>query len=102
MKGGDYQYNTGEGGAALLPHLNSGQYMSSVQAGSVWGCSSHASKGAQFFIITKVKQSRNGHPFGKVVDGLEVVAAAYKHHTITEVTVVDCGVLLWEDGGVVG
>ena len=101
MRGGDYEYNNGKGGASLLPHLNSVQYESSVQAGSVLGYSSHPSKGAQFRIFTEVMESFDGYPFGKVVDGLEVVLAAHKHRPITEVTVVDCGIVLWEDGGAV-
>ena len=105
VEGGDYEHNDGEGGAALLPHLDSVQYQSSIQAGSVCGWSSDLSKGAQFIIITKVMESFTHYSFGKVVDGLEVVAAAYKHRPITEVTVVDCGVVLWsgDDGaGAVG
>ncbi|KAG0723813.1 hypothetical protein GWK47_041885 [Chionoecetes opilio] len=34
--------------------------------------------------------------FGKVVGGLEVVVAAVQHRPITEVSVVDCGAVLWE------
>ena len=95
MWGGDYQCNNGLGGAALLPHLDSVKYKSSRQAGDVRGCPSNPVVGAQFGIVTKVMQSCNGYPFGKVVDGLEVVAAAHQHRPITEVIVVDCGVVLW-------
>ena len=104
VRGGDYEYNNGKGGAALLPDLNNIKYESSCQAGSVCGWSSGPSVGAQFFIITEVMESINGCPFGQVVDGLEGVLAAHKHCPITEVTVVDCGVVLWanDDGGAVG
>ena len=92
---GDYDYNNGQGGAALLPGLDSVRYQSSREAGDVCVYSYDSFRGAQFIIITKVTGPLNDYPFGKVVDGLEVVVAAYKHHPITEVNVVDCGVVLW-------
>ena len=90
--GGDYQHNNGKGGAALL-NLGSCQYMSLCHAGDVFWRSSGPSKGTQFHIITKASVSSNHHIFGKVVDGLEVVAAASNHRPITEAIVVDCGVV---------
>ena len=99
---GDYEHNDGQGGAALMPLLDNGKYKSSVQAGSVEAWSDDPSTGAQFSITTEVMKSRTGYYLGKVVDGLEVVVAAYKHHPISEVIVVDCGVVLWKDGGAVG
>ncbi|XP_069944257.1 uncharacterized protein [Cherax quadricarinatus] len=97
VRGGDYQYNNGRGGAALLSHQDDHQYQKSGSAGAVgsrrwWG--SHRS--AQFFISTRDRT--DGHQwydvFGKVVIGLDVVRAAVNHSDITEVTVVDCGVVL--------
>ena len=105
VDGGDYEHNDGQGGAALLPHLNSVHYRLSCQAGSVRACSYGLSQGAQFRITTQVMKPMTGYYFGKVVEGLEVVAAAHKHCPITEVTVVNCGVVLWsgDDGaGAVG
>ncbi|KAG0692889.1 NK-tumor recognition protein [Chionoecetes opilio] len=95
--GGDYEENNGAGGAALLPDLDKGEYGKSCMAGDVglgWydpalGC------GAQFLIITKDQPGRSlPGVFGKVVGGLEVVAEAAGHRPITEVTVVDCGVVV--------
>ena len=94
VKGGDYQYNNGEGGAALLPDIDSNKFYSSRFPGDVSWYSGNHSHSAQFYIITEVMRACKGYTFGKVVSGLEVVAAAHKHRPITEVTVVDCGVVL--------
>ncbi|KAK8723558.1 hypothetical protein OTU49_011783 [Cherax quadricarinatus] len=95
--GGDYQYNNGKGGAPLLSHQDDQQYQKSVSAGAVgspWSPGSHRS--AQFYISTRdLTGSRHWcRVFGKVVKGLDVVRAAVNHSDITEVTVVDCGVVL--------
>ncbi|XP_069158971.1 peptidyl-prolyl cis-trans isomerase-like [Procambarus clarkii] len=96
VRGGDYERNDGEGGAPLLPHLQ-GQYRESGRAGAVfslyrpWG-----PRSAQFVIITRDCQDGGQFTdvFGDVVSGLDVVRAAVNHSDITEVTVVDCGVVL--------
>ncbi|XP_045619257.2 E3 ubiquitin-protein ligase TRIM69 isoform X1 [Procambarus clarkii] len=94
--GGDYESNDGEGGAPLLPNLQ-GQYRGSGRAGAVsswWAPGSPTS--AQFTIITRDHQDGPQWlwVFGDVVSGLDVVRAAVNHSDITEVTVVDCGVVL--------
>ncbi|XP_069193454.1 uncharacterized protein [Procambarus clarkii] len=94
--GGDYETNDGKGGAPLLPDLQ-GQYRESGQAGAVlswWGLGGPRS--AQFVIATRDRQDGRQWPdvFGDVVSGLDVVRAAVNHSDITEVTVVDCGVVL--------
>ncbi|XP_069183412.1 tripartite motif-containing protein 59-like [Procambarus clarkii] len=94
--GGDYESNDGKGGAPLLPDLQ-GQYRESGQAGAVlsfyrpWDPTS-----AQFAIITRDRQDGGQFidVFGDVVSGLDVVRAAVNHSDITQVTVVDCGVVL--------
>ncbi|XP_069180673.1 tripartite motif-containing protein 59-like [Procambarus clarkii] len=100
--GGDYESNDGKGGAQLLPDLQ-GQYRESGQAGAVWSWSVVAffwrlggPKSAQFTITTRDHQGGGQWPyvFGDVVSGLDVVRAAVNHSDITEVTVVDCGVVL--------
>ncbi|XP_069180901.1 uncharacterized protein, partial [Procambarus clarkii] len=95
--GGDYESNDGKGGAPLLPDLR-GQYQQSGQAGAVgsrWWPPG-GPKSAQFIIITRDRQAGRQRPyvFGDVVSGLDVVRAAVNHSDITEVTVVDCGVVL--------
>ncbi|XP_069180547.1 uncharacterized protein [Procambarus clarkii] len=95
--GGDYKSNDGKGGAPLLPDLQ-GQYRESGQAGAVlsrcWPLGGPRS--AQFIITTRDRQGGDqwSGVFGDVVSGLDVVRAAVNHSNITEVTVVDCGVVL--------
>ncbi|XP_069180710.1 peptidyl-prolyl cis-trans isomerase-like [Procambarus clarkii] len=97
VEGGDYESNDGKGGAPLLPDLQ-GQYRRSGQAGAVgsWWRRPGDPTSAQFFIITRDHQAGGQWPcvFGDVVSGLDVVRAAVNHSDITEVTVVDCGVVL--------
>lgn len=95
--GGDYEFNDGSGGSALLPGLDVGEYRKSRRAGVVWGWWGDPALGALFGITTRDR--RHGivrGVFGEVVSGLEFVAAAAHHDPITEVTVADCGVVLWE------
>ncbi|MPC55259.1 Peptidyl-prolyl cis-trans isomerase [Portunus trituberculatus] len=95
--GGDYEANGGTGGAALLPDLDHYEYWRSGKVGAVsWPGWCSEVDGAQFSITT-----REWHPgagvfnvFGEVVRGLNVVQEAAQHRPITEVTVVQCGVLL--------
>ncbi|XP_045624247.1 peptidyl-prolyl cis-trans isomerase-like [Procambarus clarkii] len=96
VEGGDYESNDGRGGATLLPDLR-GQYRRSGRAGSVWSwCGLGRARGAKFGITTR--DHPNCHRwlqvFGEVVSGLDVLRAAFNHSYITEVIVVDCGVLL--------
>ncbi|XP_050704177.1 uncharacterized protein LOC126989605 [Eriocheir sinensis] len=91
--GGDYESNDGKGKCVLLPGLEVGECskLRSYQAGTVWGWG----KQGVFSIFTKGGLSVVGrYVFGKVVEGLHVVAEAAQHSDIMEVTVVDCGVML--------
>nr|XP_053647554.1 uncharacterized protein LOC128699071 [Cherax quadricarinatus] len=97
VRGGDYQYNNGRGGAALFSHQDDHQYQKSSSAGAVWSARWWGSlQSAQFCITTRdLTDGRQWYGvFGKVVKGLEVVKAAVNHSDITEVTVVDSGVVL--------
>ncbi|XP_069181128.1 peptidyl-prolyl cis-trans isomerase 3-like [Procambarus clarkii] len=94
--GGDYESNDGKGGAPLLPDLQ-GQYRRSGRAGTVRArYETWRPRSAQFAILTMDRQDGYQWPdvFGDVVSGLDVVRAAVNHSDITEVTVVDCGVVL--------
>ncbi|XP_069167426.1 peptidyl-prolyl cis-trans isomerase-like [Procambarus clarkii] len=95
VAGGDYESNDGKGGAPLLPDLQ-GQYRESDQAGAVWArYVPGGPRSAQFAITTRDDQGDQwSDVFGDVVSGLDVVRAAVNHSDITEVTVVDCGVVL--------
>ncbi|XP_069192181.1 uncharacterized protein [Procambarus clarkii] len=96
VEGGDYESNDGEGGAPLLPDLK-GQYRELGRAGAVlcWGVPG-GPMSAQFGITTRDRPGGGQwvNVFGDVVSGLDVVRAAVNHSDITEVTVVDCGVVL--------
>lgn len=96
MVGGDYETNDGEGGTSLLPDLG-GEYRRSSRAGAVgswWGPEDHRS--AQFYILTRDLPEGQwcSRVFGEVASGLDVLRAATSHGNITEVTVVDCGIVL--------
>ncbi|XP_069181287.1 peptidyl-prolyl cis-trans isomerase-like [Procambarus clarkii] len=96
VMGGDYESNDGKGGASLLPDLQ-GQYRRSGQAGAVLCFDEPGGPtSAQFTITTRDRQGSDQwfYVFGDVVSGLDVVRAAVNHSDITEVTVVDCGVVL--------
>ncbi|XP_069176715.1 peptidyl-prolyl cis-trans isomerase-like [Procambarus clarkii] len=96
VEGGDYESNDGRGGASLLPDLQ-GQYWRSGWAGAVFiWFEPGGPRGAQFSISTRDRQDGRqwSGVFGDVVSGLDVVRAAVNHSDITEVTVVDCGVVL--------
>ncbi|XP_069161680.1 peptidyl-prolyl cis-trans isomerase-like [Procambarus clarkii] len=94
--GGDYESNDGEGGAPLLPDLQ-GQYRRSARERAVWArYVPGGPKSAQFAIAIRDCQGTEKWSlfFGDVVSGFDVVRAAVNHSDITEVTVVDCGVVL--------
>ncbi|XP_050708699.1 uncharacterized protein LOC126993596 [Eriocheir sinensis] len=89
--GGDYESNDGKGECVLLPGLEEGGERRPWRAGDVWG------EGRQGVFGITTRDSQGVLPwcvFGEVVEGLHVVAEAAQHSDITEVTVVDCGVVL--------
>ncbi|XP_069194021.1 uncharacterized protein [Procambarus clarkii] len=93
--GGDYERNDGKGGAPLLSL--GGFYRASGRSGAVGArYVPGRSRSAQFAITTGDDQGGDRCPcvFGHVVSGLDVMRAAVNHSNITEVTVVDCGVVL--------
>ena len=101
--GGDYENNDGSGGAHLLTDSEVDEYRESDlewgvnRAGVVGGWDDYHPNVAVFCIVTRDEECDPfSLVFGNVVGGLEVVMAAARHRSITEVTVVDCGVVLWE------
>ncbi|MPC30759.1 Peptidyl-prolyl cis-trans isomerase B [Portunus trituberculatus] len=99
VEGGDYETNDGEGGAPVLPNLYYGDYWYSGKAGAVWQQWRDSARDTQFGIITRNCKPGGSYGlyvdvFGEVVRGLKVVQEAARHRPITEVTVVQCGVLL--------
>ncbi|XP_069189657.1 uncharacterized protein [Procambarus clarkii] len=96
VRGGDYESNDGKGGAPMLPDLQ-GRYRRSGQAGAVRALGGlEGPRCAQFVITTRDLPDgvQWSNVFGDVVSGLDVVRAAVNHSDITEVIVVDCGVVL--------
>ncbi|XP_069181113.1 uncharacterized protein [Procambarus clarkii] len=96
VAGGDYKSNDGEEETPLLPNFQ-GQYRESLRAGAVFAWYGPGGpRSAQFTITTRDRQGgyQWSRVFGDVVSGLDVVRAAVNHSDITEVTVVDCGVVL--------
>ncbi|XP_069192234.1 uncharacterized protein [Procambarus clarkii] len=97
--GGDYESNDGEGGAQLLHYVlaHTAPARRSGRAGAVRArCPLGDPRSTQFIIGTRDLQGGGQwlYVFGDVVSGLDVVRAAVNHSDITEVTVVDCGVVL--------
>lgn len=95
--GGDYEINDGTGGHALLPDLEEYDYPSSGKAGSLWARFTSPYCAAQFGILTMSRDDgvRWNGVFGKVTRGLHVLKKAACHENIKEVTVVDCGIVLF-------
>ena len=88
--GGDYQCNDGSGETELVENVGNIPDTCCNDAGSVcW------EDGSKFSIATKQNSDFWEYFFGKVSRGLEVVQAAIdQNHNISNVKVVDCGVLL--------
>nr|XP_045606896.1 peptidyl-prolyl cis-trans isomerase B-like [Procambarus clarkii] len=92
--GGDYEEKDGNGGAPLLPDLNWGYQSSGRAVGSLFPAGS--SHSAQFAILTRTLHDGQLMPdvFEEVVSELNVVREAANNSNITDVTVMDCGVVL--------
>ncbi|KAK4314758.1 hypothetical protein Pmani_013959 [Petrolisthes manimaculis] len=91
---GDYQHNSGKGGAPLQLHVWPPSNHS-CKAGVLIPCwSPTGARSAQFVITTKDQQPGKvyNHVFGEVVSGLEVVKAAVNLDNVRKVTVVNCGI----------
>lgn len=92
VKGGDYEYNNGEGGASLLDHPEI-KFRTSDKAGSVL-IPKNRNMGSQFLITTRDTDSLWIEVIGDVESGLEVIREAVTLSDITQATVVDCGVVV--------
>nr|XP_045597131.1 uncharacterized protein LOC123757498 isoform X2 [Procambarus clarkii] len=97
IKGGDFDYNNGRGGEALLEDLESQEgYSMSMEAGMVTaGTPCRREQDSQFFICTEDDPDRNfACPFGRVVSGLYVMKEAVWLVVTKQVWIRDCGVVL--------
>lgn len=103
VSGGDYERNNGKGGSPLLPDLDKGDYRKSRLAGAVhgvWRGDDRTNWNTNFGILMKDLEEE-GDPvdtvFGEVKAGMESLTEAAKQYYITDVSVKDCGVLLWAE-----
>ena len=93
--GRDIKSCNGEGGAALLPHLDQGKYWESNKAGAVgWCWWDNTTRTTQFSITARGWENGGVWPgvFGEVVHGLDVVKEVVREAPFA--TVRECGVLL--------
>ncbi|KAK8721309.1 hypothetical protein OTU49_012845 [Cherax quadricarinatus] len=97
IKGGDYDYNNGRGGEALVDDLENHEgYSMTMEAGMVTaGSPCRREQDSQFFICTEDDPHRNFTcPFGRVVSGLYVMKEAVWLVVTKQVWIKDCGLVL--------
>ncbi|KAK7067652.1 hypothetical protein SK128_020445 [Halocaridina rubra] len=96
LQGGDYEYNNGRGGEALIDNLEfQGKYSMPMEMGMVTAASGIRALDSQFYICTEEDLSRQfGCPFGRVTVGLPVLKEAVWLSGTTQVWIQDCGVML--------
>lgn len=97
IKGGDYDYNNGRGGEALLDDLEFQEgYSMPMEAGTVTaGAPCKKEQDSQFFICTEDDLNRNfACPFGRVVSGLYVMKEAVWLVVTRQMWIRECGVVL--------
>lgn len=94
---GDYEYNDGRGGAAIMPGTtDEGIYGETCKPGDVGRWVMDLERTSQFTITTRKSLFPYTDPriFGRVERGMEVVKAAAKCGSIKKVMLVDCGVVV--------
>ncbi|KAK8384296.1 hypothetical protein O3P69_009221 [Scylla paramamosain] len=91
--GGDYDFNDGSGGAALLRYLDTND-SEPIVPGSVWGRYVSENRRAAQFAISVVSKDRNEDIFGNVDEGLDVLRAALVAMDKYTVNVKECGVVI--------
>ncbi|KAG7164693.1 uncharacterized protein LOC121871292 [Homarus americanus] len=93
--GGDYEYNDGTGGAALQTTVTKSEEYQRPGSGAVVGRWKDDARRAQFGITIR-EWSANMYEvvIGRVESGLALVAAAVRFHTLQEVVIEDCGIVL--------
>lgn len=97
LKGGDYEFNNGRGGEALVEELEfGGDYAQPMEAGMITaGGSGHRCFDSQFLICTEGDPNRNfACPFGVVTSGLSYLKEAVWLVVTKEIWIEECGVLL--------
>ncbi|XP_037781769.1 LOW QUALITY PROTEIN: uncharacterized protein ZK546.14-like [Penaeus monodon] len=97
LKGGDYEFNNGRGGEALVEELEfGGDYAQPMEAGMITaGGSGHRCFDSQFLICTEGDPNRSfACPFGVVTSGLSYLKEAVWLVVTKEIWIEECGVLL--------
>ncbi|XP_042888319.1 neurofilament medium polypeptide-like [Penaeus japonicus] len=97
LKGGDYEFNNGRGGEALIEDLEfGGDYAQPMEAGMITaGGSGHRCFDSQFLICTEGDPNRSfACPFGVVTSGLSYLKEAVWLVVTKEIWIEECGVLL--------
>lgn len=97
LQGGDYEYNNGRGGEALIDDLEyQGKYSMPMEMGLVTSATSgNRALDSQFYICTEEDLNRQfACPFGRVTLGLPVLKEAVWLVVTQQVYIQDCGVVL--------
>lgn len=95
IRGGDYEDNSGQAGAALLPGLGDIPCKNKMaREGMVNARYAGDATASQFYIMTTDADWPLMRTFGEVERGLEIVKAAAQWSDIKDVSIVDCGVVL--------
>ena len=98
MTGGDYEYNDGSGGKAVVEEIDvhAAIYKREGTAGVVWAPTAGDDGAAQFNINTGSGCNRVlSCIFGEVEDGTDILKDAIKRlQSVTDVEIMDCGLVL--------
>ena len=97
IRGGDYENNDGTGGAALVENVaTGGEHLHQAVPGLLVGAHSDQRHRLAVFgvILTPWFDHKTDTAFGTVTSGLAMLRAAAGHDPITEVLVLDCGLMV--------
>ncbi|XP_068215123.1 titin homolog [Palaemon carinicauda] len=97
VQGGDYEYNDGRGGEALIDDLEyQGKYAMPMEMGLITSATGgNRAMDSQFYICTEEDLNRQfACPFGRVIVGLPILKEAVWISVTTQVYIQDCGVVL--------
>ncbi|XP_066956756.1 neurofilament medium polypeptide-like isoform X2 [Macrobrachium rosenbergii] len=97
LLGGDYEYNDGRGGEALIDDLEyQGKYSMPMEMGLITSATGgNRAMDSQFYICTEEDLNRQfACPFGRVFVGLPILKEAVWVSATTPIYIQDCGVVL--------
>ncbi|MPC10919.1 uncharacterized protein LOC123510871 isoform X1 [Portunus trituberculatus] len=96
IRGGDYENNDGTGGAALVEGVaTGGEHLHEAVSGLLVGAHSNQRHRLAVFgvILSPWSNHKTDTAFGAVTSGLATLRAAARHRPVTEVLVLDCGLM---------